>query len=78
MRCHFNMRRGFRRIVDEAGVEAIDLVSARRDARMAINEMFLAHKDAATLWDGWTMEVTDENGAVLFILDMKPPSTDTR
>lgn len=70
VRCHFNLKHGSHRIVDEVGVDAEDLPTARRDARIAIREMLMSHEHGAAFWSGWTMEVTDDAGAILFVLDV--------
>ena len=70
MRLYFHLVSAQEVIRDREGVEVADLHEARAQAVQAIRELLQEDASAARDWSGWTLEVADADGAVLFSLDL--------
>ena len=67
-RFHFNVYDG-EASIDEVGAELPDLIFARREAIRYSGELLEDAGRQGSLGEEWRMEVTDDNGLVLFRLD---------
>ena len=76
MRCFFNLVSSTELLVDDEGVAVKDLDAAGQEALKVVSE--LREEDAQTTsdWRGWRLEITDEAGALLRIIDLgiDPPT----
>ena len=72
MRCFFNLVSAHSSIPDLEGFEVADMEELRAEVSKAMEEMRLAEPDAARDWNGWRMEVTDPQGAILLTVDLGP------
>lgn len=70
MRCYFNLVDGYEKILDQDGIEVTDLEQARIQAMRAIEELLEEDDALAEDWGNWTLEVTDEAGAILFSIPL--------
>jgi hypothetical protein len=59
-------------MLDPEGVEVADMEELRAEVSKAIDEMRLGEPDAPSDWNGWRMEVTDPQGAILLTIDLSP------
>ena len=72
MMCFFHLVRGDERIVDEDGVEVADLDHAFQQVCEVIQEVAEDGPDELETWRGWSFEVTDGDGTVLFTTPLGP------
>ena len=70
MKYYFHLTNGFERIVDYDGVEAESSRDAEVQALTAIQELTGEDPEAATCWSGWRMELADEAGATILVMDL--------
>jgi hypothetical protein len=75
MRFFFDLVSPAETIKDEEGVVAPSLDEARREALIAIGETLRDKWRAPAEYEGWRVEVRDENGSVLDILDLSSRSS---
>ena len=71
MQCFFHLRRGHEFLPDMRGVALSDLGLARTEAMNAIRETLAHEGEESALWVGWTLEVADPLGEVLFVLPLE-------
>ena len=72
MRCFFNLVSAHSSIPDLEGFEVADVGDLRAELAKAIEELRHAEPAAARDWNGWRMEVTDPQGAILLTIDLSP------
>jgi hypothetical protein len=70
MRCYFNLVDGYQKILDHDGIEVFDLDQARMQALKAIAELLEEDEEAQDDWRNWTLEVTNDRGAILFTIPL--------
>jgi len=70
VRIYFHLKDAHETIVDDEGVEVGGTREARIQAHLAIEEL---QEEDSRNWSGWTLEVTDAAGRVLFTLDLDSP-----
>lgn len=70
MRCYFNLIDGYERILDLDGIEVSNLDQARLQAVKAIEELLEEDDGISEDWRSWTLEVTNEDGRVLFSIPL--------
>ncbi|WP_442000444.1 DUF6894 family protein [Microvirga sp. 2TAF3] len=70
MRCYFNLVDGYEKILDQDGIEVLDLEQARVQALKAIEELLEEDDAAAEDWRNWVLEVTDGSGTILFSIPL--------
>ncbi|GJD50824.1 hypothetical protein OPKNFCMD_3572 [Methylobacterium crusticola] len=71
MRCYFHLRQGHHlRIADPVGVEAGDIAQARAETRAVLREMAAEMRRDPARWCGWSVEVTDASGTILFSAEL--------
>lgn len=70
MRCYFNLVDGYERILDQDGIEVLDLDQARSQAVNAIEELLEEDGGMAGDWQKWSLEVTNEYGQILFSIPL--------
>jgi hypothetical protein len=70
MRCYFNLVDGYERILDQDGIEVLDLDQARSQAVKAIEELLEEDGGMAGDWQKWSLEVTNEYGQILFSIPL--------
>lgn len=69
-RFHFHVRDGVT-ILDERGVELASWEEARLEAIRYAGEIFKDNPQRVKLGEDWLMEVTDEQGLILFRVDFR-------
>jgi hypothetical protein len=75
MRCYFHLLNGHEAILDETGVEVLDLETAKAEAHRAIEELREEYDGAADEWSGWRLNVVSSLGALLYSADLVPTSS---
>jgi hypothetical protein len=73
MRCHFHVVNASEVIPDETGVEVSGLEEARVEALQAIEEMRQADAAGTNDWKGWSLNVAETTGRVLFSIPLNDP-----
>jgi hypothetical protein len=73
MRCYFHLVSCDDVILDDTGVEVVDLASAEAEARKAIQELRQEDEEPDDLWAGWQLNVTDAVGRVLLSIPLGTP-----
>jgi hypothetical protein len=73
MRCYFHLVNCHDAILDDAGVEVDDLISAEAEARKAIQELRQEDEESDDLWAGWQLNITDASGRVLLSIPLTTP-----
>jgi len=73
MHCFFHLTSVDEVIRDDAGIEVRDVAAAWTQASLAVNE-FCAEEciDDGGTWEGWTLEVSDRSGTLLFSMPVQP------
>jgi hypothetical protein len=66
MRCYFNLLSASDMIKDTDGIEVDDVEEARAQALKAVEELREDDATANEDWQGWRLEVVDEEGSILF------------
>jgi hypothetical protein len=71
-RLHFNLisKSGF--LPDREGVQVVDVRHAQEAALSMLEELRQEDASAAQEWSGWTLNVTDTAGRVVFSIDLTP------
>jgi len=72
MRCYFHLENDTSRLPDEDGIEVADLLEARTQAFMAVQEVLGEHSDTDG-WRGWRLRVVDVTGDLMFFLPLGRP-----
>jgi len=70
MRLYFDLRSHQHTRPDYQGAEVSDLAEARRVAVATIQELWQEDPSFVQEWSGWTLNVTDTAGRVLFSIDL--------
>jgi hypothetical protein len=70
MRCYFNLLSASDIIRDTDGIEVDDLEEARAQALRAVEELREDNNVTNDDWQGWRLEVVDENGTLLFAISL--------
>ena len=70
MRIYFHLKRSNEAIRDREGIEVTNLEEARSEVIKAVEELLREDVSVARSWSGWTINVADEGGAVLFSLGL--------
>lgn len=73
MRCYFHLVNCHDVILDDTGIEVVDLASAEAQARKAIQELRQEDDEPDGLWAGWQLNVTDASRCVLLSILLKMP-----
>jgi hypothetical protein len=66
MRVYFNLTDGHASIPDAEGIEVVDLQEAWLEAERAIEEIVDEDPAEAHQWTGWSIQVVDAAGEILF------------
>ena len=72
MRCYFHLVSDQETILDNTGLEVIDMEMAAAQARNAIDELRYAHGGSSESWSGWRLEIICTEGGLLSSLDLEP------
>jgi hypothetical protein len=72
MRCFFHLVNGREAILDDTGLDVIDLEMAAAQARNAIGELRHANDGSGEDWSGWRLEIVCTEGSLLYSLDLEP------
>jgi hypothetical protein len=70
VRIYFHLKRLNEAIRDREGIEVTNLEEACSEAIKAVEELLREDVSTARSWSGWTINVADEGGAVLFSLGL--------
>jgi hypothetical protein len=72
MRCFFHLVNDREAILDDTGLDIIDLEMAAAQARNAIGELRQANGGSGEDWSGWRLEIVCAEGSLLYSLDLEP------
>ena len=72
MRCYFHLVSYHDAIIDETGVEVMDLEVAEAEALKAIQDLWDEDPQADEDWHTWHLNVTDQNGHVFLSIPLDP------
>lgn len=72
MMCFFHLVRGEEKILDSDGVEVANVDQAIRQIGELVNEVAADGPEELQAWRGWSFEVTDESGVILFTTALAP------
>jgi hypothetical protein len=72
MRCYFHLVSYHDAIIDETGVEVMDLEVAEAEALKAIQDLWEEDPQAGEDWLTWQLNVTDQNGRVFLSIPLDP------
>ena len=72
MLCFFHLVNGRETILDDTGLDVIDLEMAAAQARNAIGELRHANDGSGEDWSGWRLEIVCTEGSLLYSLDLEP------
>jgi hypothetical protein len=72
MRCFFHLVNERETIMDDTGLDVIDLEMAAAQARNAIGELRHANDGSGEDWSGWRLEIVCTEGSLLYSLDLEP------
>ena len=75
MHCYFNLVSSHRTIIDDEGLEVVNLDEACTFAREAVTGMAQDGIAEIARWRGWEMEARDASGTVLFTVGFDAPLT---
>jgi hypothetical protein len=82
VRIYFHLEKSNEAIRDREGIEVANLEEARSEVIKAVEELLREDVSVARNWSGWTINVADEGGAVLFSLGLLsrggPPEVSAR
>lgn len=70
MRLFFHLTNGLDFIRDEEGVDVPSLEWARREAKVAVQELRRDDDFDPMRWNGWRLEVTDADGTVVMHISL--------
>ena len=73
MMCFFHLVNGAERVADERGLEITDLDQACQQIDELLRDVAEDWPDELQNWIGWSCEVTDANGTVLFTKSLVSP-----
>lgn len=71
MRLYFDLRDKQKTLPDLDGVEVADIVQARRVALEMVRKVHQEDASVAQDWSGWTLDIVDAAGVVLFSIDLE-------
>ncbi|MPR12980.1 DUF6894 family protein [Microvirga tunisiensis] len=72
MRCFFHLVNGHETVLDDEGVEILDLAAAHAFALQAIEDIRNEAIQAGASWQGWRLDVVDTSGNVLLSIPLEP------
>ena len=72
MRLYFDLNDKQHTLPDVEGVEVSDITQARRVALEMIRKIQQQDRSAAQDWSGWTLNVVDAAGVIVFSIDLDP------
>jgi hypothetical protein len=70
MRCFFDLVKADRSILDEEGIEIVNLDELRVQVAQAVQRVGQTRASLAKDWEGWRLEVSDPSHVVLFSIDL--------
>jgi hypothetical protein len=70
MRCYFHLVSYHDAIIDETGVEVMDLEVAEAEALKAIQDLWEEDPQADEDWHTWQLKVTDKDGHVFLSIPL--------
>ena len=70
MRVYFHATNGVRSILDQVGIEVVDIEQARVEARRALEEFRRELDPLEDCLSGWRLEIVDAAGLVVLTLDL--------
>jgi hypothetical protein len=70
MRCYFHLANCHETILDDIGIEVLDLETARVEAQKAINELRRDQDGVTEDWTGWRLDIVDRDDTLLCSLDL--------
>lgn len=70
MRVYFHATNGVRSILDQVGIEVVDIEQARVEALRALEEFRQELDPFEDCLSGWRLEVVDAAGLVVLTLDL--------
>jgi hypothetical protein len=70
MRCFFHLVSNHDEIVDNSGIEVVDLESAKAQALLAIEELRAEIGIEADDWSGWRLDIVCPFGTLLHSLQL--------
>jgi hypothetical protein len=73
MRCYFHLVNCHDVIVDDTGVEVVDLENAEAEARKAIQELCQEDDEPGSMWAGWQPSIASASGRVLLSIPLTAP-----
>jgi hypothetical protein len=71
MRLYFDLRDKEKTLPDLDGVEVADIIQARRVALEMVRKIHQEDASVAQDWSGWTLDIVDAAGVVLFSIDLE-------
>ena len=69
-RLYFDLVNTHESLPDREGVEVDDIRQAKAVVRAMVDELRHEDASAAQAWSGWTLNVSDDAGHVLFAIDL--------
>ena len=66
MRCYFHLLSDQEELIDDVGIEVLDLESAKIEAWMAVCELQRECGGAIEEWSGWRLQVLCPEGTLLY------------
>jgi hypothetical protein len=75
-RLYFNLVSAHDALPDREGVEVVDVRQAKEAAVTLVDELRQEDASTAQEWSGWTLNVTDSVGSVLFSIPLTEESTE--
>jgi hypothetical protein len=73
MRLYFHLRDKQHSLPDVEGVEVADVAQARTAALNMLQELRQENASVTRDWSGWTLDMADGAGVVLFSIDLDSP-----
>ena len=73
MRCYFHLVNGHETILDDIGIEVVDLEMAQVEARKAIAELRQEDDETSENWSGWRLDIVCPERGLLQSLDLNMP-----
>jgi hypothetical protein len=70
MRFYFHLTNGTRFIADDEGIEISDLDAVRVEAIRAVRDFQAELGDTSSGWEGWRLEVVDDSGQMVIVIDL--------
>ena len=72
MRCYFHLVNSHEQILDEEGLEVLNLETMECFALQALHEIREEAIQLGASWQGWRLEVVDQAGRVLLTIPLDP------